>query len=140
MTVKEYFSKGRKLNFEIKELMFAKNNAFDLACSATPALGGERVQSSAKNSSEEKIITYANYSAEIEKRVMKLCKYRLDMINLISKLENPIHRTILFDRYINCLSWEEIACRLEMTKRHIYRLHGKALAAADVEYKKIENT
>lgn len=135
MTVKEYFQKGRKLNFEIKELIIAKNNAFDMACSATAAPSGERVQTSAKNSSELKFINYSQYVEAIEKRVMELCEYRLNMLRLISKLDNVLHRTLLIDRYINCLSWEEIALRFEMTARHMRRLHGKALIAAEKEYK-----
>ena len=136
MTVKEYFQKGRKLNFEIKELILAKNNAFDMACSATTAPSGERVQTSTKNSSELKFINYSQYVETIEKRVMELCEYRLNMLRLISKLDNILHRTLLIDRYINCLSWEEIALSMEMTERHIYRLHGSALIAAEKEYKK----
>ena len=136
MTVKEYFQKGRKLNFEIKELIIAKNNAFDMACSETAAPSGERVQTSTKNSSELKFINYSQYVETIEKRVMELCEYRLNMLRLISKLDNVLHRTLLIDRYINCLSWEEIALCMEMTERHIYRLHGNALIAAEREYNK----
>ncbi len=136
MTVKEYFQKGRKLNFEIKELILAKNNAFDMACSVTAAPSDERVQTSTKNSSELKFINYSQYVETIEKRVMELCEYRLNMLQLISKLDNVLHRTLLIDRYINCLSWEEIALCMEMTERHIYRLHGNALIAAEREYNK----
>ena len=57
------------------------------------------------------------------------------MLKLINKLDNVIYRTVLVDRYINCLTWEEVSEGLNMSVRHILRLHGKALNAIKRFYK-----
>ena len=135
MTVKEYLQNGRRLCFEIKELTKAKNNAFDIASSINSNLSRDKVQISSKNMQEQKLINYSNYVIEIEKRIEILCSYRIDMLNLINNLDNVLFRTVLIDRYINCLTWEEVAEGLNMSVRHILRLHGKALNAIKRFYK-----
>ena len=135
MTVKEYLQNGRRLCFEIKELSRAKNNAFDIACSTTLNLSKDKVQKSSKNMQEQKLINYSHYVFEIEKRIEILCKYRIDMLNLINNLDNVLYRTVLIDRYINCLTWEEVAAGLNLSVRHILRMHGKALTAIKRFYK-----
>ncbi len=49
--------------------------------------------------------------------------------DIILEVEDYILRTILTERYINGLKWEQIAETLDYTPRHIQRLHNKALEA-----------
>ena len=52
-----------------------------------------------------------------------------------SQLEDERHRVILRERYINGLSFREIAKIVGYTERHLHRIHGEAL----VEFQKILN-
>lgn len=136
MTAKEYLQRGRRLSFEIEELIKARDNAFDIASNITSVPTKEQVQTTVQNGTENKIIGYIQYVEQVEKRIKEIFEYHQGMLKLISEVSNTTYRTLLIDRYINCLSWNDVAINLSMTERHILRLHGRALAAAEREYKK----
>ncbi len=126
--VKDFLQKGRRLNFEIDELIRARDIAFNLACGTAAAPDGEKVQTTKVNTSEIKFVKYAEYSAEIDKRIRELYEYRQCMLRLINKLDSTVYRSVLIARYINCKTWEQVADTIGLKDvRHIYRLHEKAL-------------
>ena len=131
MDVKEFFQKGRRLNFEINELIQARDNAFNLACGTGSAYGYEKVQTTKGNISENKFIKYADYSTEINKRIDELYEYRQCMLRLINKLDNTVYRSLLIARYINCQTWEQVAEKISKSVRWTYKMHDKALKEAD---------
>ena len=128
MTAKEFLNKGRRMNFEIDELVREQNKAFAKACATAVNYDGEHVQTSPGNVTENKFISYTDYSATIDRKIDELYEYRIKMHELISTIDNTVYRAILIARYINCDTWESIADRFKFKDvRHIYRLHGKAL-------------
>ena len=50
-----------------------------------------------------------------------------EIISEIEKVPQENYRQLLFDRYILCQKWEQIALDRDKGVRWIYRLHGKAL-------------
>lgn len=129
MTIKEWFEKGRKLGEEIEALKEQKEKAFFAACNITPAVDRERVQESTQNGTERKFTKYAEYSELIDNRIAELMEYREKMLNAINKVESPIYRTLLIERYINCKSWEETAEIIGYSREHLCReLIDKALS------------
>ena len=128
MTPKEFLQKGRKMNFELNELIRARDKAFAKACASAVAYDSEHVQTSPGNIAENKFINYADCKAVIDRKTDELYAYRTKMLNLIGTIDNTVYRAILIARYINCDTWESIADRFKFKDvRHIYRLHGKAL-------------
>lgn len=51
-----------------------------------------------------------------------------DTEDIISSLENPLYRVILRSRYIDSLSWYDIADRTGYEWAQIHRLHKKAIS------------
>lgn len=127
MTVGEFLKKGRRHEFELRELKEARLKALANACSVTARTDREGVHSSAGNATENKLITYADYSAEIEKRMKELAEYRAEMLALINTIENSVCRAIFIARYINCKTWDCIADEMNYTVRNILILHKKTL-------------
>ena len=127
MTVKEWLNRGFKLNKEIEQLKEAKEKAKNLACSVVSNLGDERVQSSSQNSTEDKMVSYAEYSRLLFKRINELLEIQKEISEAISKLDDTVLRSLLTARYINFKTWEQIAVDMNYSYVHVLRLHDKAL-------------
>lgn len=63
----------------------------------------------------------------IDQEIKRLIDLKAEARVKIDKCEDPLHRIILREHYINSKSWEEIAEDLNMSKRHVLRVHGSAL-------------
>ena len=48
-------------------------------------------------------------------------------LDLLSKVDNPTHYSILYGRYILYKTWEQIACDIGFTYQWVCQLHGVAL-------------
>ena len=64
---------------------------------------------------------------QIEEGKAKLNYYIADLLNEMDKLDNTEEYDIMFKRYIQFKSWEEIEQECHYTKRWIIELHNRAL-------------
>lgn len=87
----------------------------------------DRVQSSNGSGMEGLIIKLCDMEAEIENDIDELIDRKISARKAIDAVEDLALRSILTLRYIEHLTWEEIAIHLNYEYRHILRLHGKAL-------------
>lgn len=76
----------------------------------------------------------SDYAAEVEPLLNRYATRRHNAIvamqrveRAISKLEDNNERYVLELRYINCLSWREVADTIGYTERRVYQIHGVAL-------------
>ena len=76
----------------------------------------------------------SDYAAKLDKlEQMLINKYsqcmgiEVDIYMRIDKMEKQSERELLRYRYIDNMTWEQIASRMDYDVRHIYRLHGCAL-------------
>lgn len=131
MTVKEWLNRGFKLNKEIEQLKEAKEKAKDLACSVVSNMGNERVQSDNGNSAENKMVSYAEYSRLLYKRIDKLLEINKEIVEAISKVDDTTLRSLLTARYINYKTWEAVTEAIGYNSEKWVRtaLHKKALTA-----------
>lgn len=140
MTVREWFEKGRKLDKEVSALKEAKQKAFELAYGTSADTGNERVQQSHGNTTEDKFTAYADYSRQLEERTAKLLCYRKKMHEVIDKVDNPVYRALLTERYINCKTWEQVADDMGNSVRWIHRLQKRALKELEEAVKPLPDT
>ena len=78
-----------------------------------------------------------NLEINAEKQTKKITESRLDALyktqqeisECIHKIENPVYRTLLIERYINCKKWEQIAEDMNYELSSVYKLHKKAVDA-----------
>lgn len=54
---------------------------------------------------------------------------RTEIIETIGNVEHAEHNRLLYLRYVECRTWEEIAVDMHYSFRHIIRMHGDALQA-----------
>lgn len=75
--------------------------------------------------------------AQLEKELAEAEAYlkvnRIKVCELISHLDNAGQRDVMLMKYIDLMTWDEIAGRLGITARRAQKLHGKALPLLDEE-------
>ena len=81
------------------------------------------------NSQENLMAEYLDLAAEIERRELVLEQRDKETATVIDKVESPILRTILFERYINRLSWKKIGEAIHHDGGWLFEMHRQAIAA-----------
>lgn len=131
MTAKQWLERGRNLNNEIETLLTAQQRALELACKTSSGSTDDKVQTSRRNTSEERFISYADYERLINEKIDKLYQVQREITDAIYRVDNSTLRTLLVERYINFNTWEQIAVNMNYNYRWILRLHGRALQAIE---------
>lgn len=110
MTVKEWLSRGYKIDREINALLSEREEAFALACKVTaPPSDNEKVSATTGNGSEARFIKYADYSKLIDRRIDELYRIKSEIMTVITLIDNNTYRTLLIMRYVQFKTWEQIA-------------------------------
>ena len=92
---------------------------------------GDKVQTSPNS---ENFNALSHLYMDLEKTYMEDCFHlealKIEIKGHIDKLENPTHRLIMTERYINLKSWEQIAVDCHYSYKYLTnRLHPEALRA-----------
>lgn len=131
MTAKQWLERGRNLNNEIETLLTAQQRALELACKTSSGSTDDKVQTSRRNTSEDRFISYADYERLINDKIDKLYQVQREITDAIYRVDNSTLRTVLVERYINFCTWEQIAVDMHYNYRWVLRLHGRALQAIE---------
>lgn len=81
------------------------------------------------NSQEDRLVEYISLSDDLSKRIVELMEKDAETINVINRVDGSVLRTILIERYVNRLSWRDVAKRCHYEERRIYDYHLQALDA-----------
>lgn len=105
---------------QLKELKLTRENVKGIDYSK------EKVQSNPINMLEATVIKMIETEEEINESIDKLVDLKNHAREKINQVEG-VNGTVLEMRYLECMSFEEIAYRLNYSIQHIHRLHGQAL-------------
>jgi len=131
---KKWLSRALKKDEEIKSLLIAQQKSLELACNITSCVNEVNIQSSKKNSTEDKFIAYSDYSRMIDDRIDELCDIKIDILSTINKMQESTYRIVLINYYINGMTFEEISAIVKYSKEHIIRdIFPKALEQIKIE-------
>ena len=127
MTAKQYLNQARTLEYAIKskqeELHYLTEKSRYIQ---NMALSG-RIQSSPVNNSNSIIDKIIDMENEINFEIEQLLDLKSEIRQRIALVYNPVYIAILTDRYINCMTFEQIAEKLEKDYSTICRWYGQAL-------------
>ena len=87
----------------------------------------DRIQNSPKNKLEEAAVKLMERIERIDNAIAHLSVEIDDRIESIESLPNEAHRDILFKRYVNGKSFEEISVEMQYAYNYTCNLHGEAL-------------
>ena len=123
----KYLSQYQYLNKEIdrkiQALEFWKNKILNI----TGTLSDMPKSNKRSDTIATGIATINDTEKEINKEIDELIELRKEIEQKINAVDDPKLMALLKCRYLDCKSWEEIAYKNNITWRHVYRLHEKAL-------------
>jgi len=123
----KYLNQYRYLNKEIdrkiESLEFWRNKILNI----TGTLSDMPKSNKRSDTIATGIATINDIEKEINKEIDELIELRKEIEDKINAVDDPKLRELLKCRYLDCKSWEEIAYKNNITWRHVYRLHEKAL-------------
>lgn len=127
MTAKEYLQQARALDLLINA---KQDELYTLRLTATsvssPVLC-DKVKSGSTNSAMRIVDKIIALQELINSEIDRLVDLKAEIREKISRVAVPVYVTLLTEKYINGLTFAQIAERLDVDDRTVYRWHGTAL-------------
>lgn len=131
MTPKEYLQQYRHAVDRARAALEHLEELESIATRVTPLYGGEG--GGQHQNRDEKMCNAVDKIIEAKNRVSDeletLEATDREIIGTIDKITDGTLHTLLYERYINGKTWEQIAVLMNYTYRRVTQLHGKALNA-----------
>ena len=124
----EYLSRYRKLGRRIEQLSTERTMWLSRACKTTQTISDmPKAKNGAQGDSGE-VAQYIEIGEEITRELRNLHRLRREIRAVITTLEDDILQTLMLYRYIDGMTFEEIAVKMNYSYVHVCRLHGQALS------------
>ena len=81
------------------------------------------------NAQEDRLADYIDMSDDLSKQLVMLMRLDEETKAVINKMDSPMLRAILTERYINRLSWKQIAGIVHFEQSRLFDYHRQALDA-----------
>lgn len=124
--VKEKLEGVKWINKEIKGL-YLELEALESGIIQKPTLSHSRVQTSRENKTENNLISVLKLKEDTLQRIERLTEERMEISELIDKLDNPLERTVLRLFYLNELVALEVAEEIGKSTTSVYRVKQEAI-------------
>ena len=135
MTAKEYLSQAYRLDEQITSKINVLDSLNELARKSTAVMTGMPGSPNRdKQTMESTICKIIDLQAEINKDIDTLVDLKAEILSVINAVENIDYRLLLHKRYIENMSWPEIAVDLNVGMRRMYYLHDQALLCVEIPY------
>ena len=76
---------------------------------------------------------------KIRDDILAMQRLRTDIIGKITGLDNPLYSQVLLERYVNYLSFDDIAEKMHYSYVRITHIHGEALQEFTRKYLNVDN-
>lgn len=126
-TPKEYLRQLRTAEIKIEQKEEELERLKSSLESISTGTDGERVQTTPRDRLSEEITRIVDLEKEINSDLGAMLMLRNKIINEIQSMDNPVYINILYKRYVEYKSLEEIAVEMNYSYRQIKRLHGISL-------------
>lgn len=114
------------INKEIKGL-YLELEALEGGIIQKQTLSHSRVQTSRENKTENNLISVLKLKEDTLQRIERLTEERMEISELIDKLDNPLERTVLRLFYLNELVALEVAEEINRSNTTVYIIRQKAI-------------
>lgn len=127
MNVKEYLEQAKYLDMRINSKIEQLSTLNDLATKCTVTLSDmPRNPNKSTSNMEDTIVKIIDLQEEINRDIDQLVDLKREIMVVIKKISNVEYQTILENRYLSFMSWEQIAVEMKYSIQQIYRLRDRA--------------
>lgn len=128
MNPKEYLQQIRRCDNQINNKLAEITQLREMATSITSTLKDDVVQSGSGGKSRvaEAVDKIVDLECEINADIDKLVELKREIMSVIDQLDS-LHRDVLYKRYFQYKTWEQISVEMNYSYRHTTRMHGQAL-------------
>ena len=122
-----YLSRYRRLNQRIDRLLEEQSRWQEMALKITPVLSQTPGGGESGSPIERPMDKVLEIDVEINREIDELQIVRQEIRAALNQLEDENLKLLMEYRYIDGLTWEQIAVKMNYSYMQICRLHGKAL-------------
>ena len=130
---KAYLSRYRLAGREVRRLEEELGRWESRAASVTPGYGGEPGGSPRGDALQQAVERILELREDLGRQLMAEVSLRREMGAAIGSLEDPKLRLLLRLRYLDGLTWDELAEKMDLDPRWVRRLHVRALDRLTLE-------
>ena len=123
-----YLSRYRRLNERIDRLLEEQSRWREKAMRITPVLSPVPGGGGSGSPIERPMDKVLEIDAEINREIDELQTVQQEIRAALNQLEDENLELLMEYRYIDGLTWEQVAEKMHYSWRHTCRLHGEALA------------
>lgn len=130
MKPKEYLSRYHKMKVKIEKLQSLHGEYIRLS-QTIPGCNFDDIRVDGTRNNEAPFVKWIHKALELEDDIKHLMRklpiIKNEILDSISTLENPEYKRLLIFKYIDWLSWREIADKMHYSIATIRRWHEKVL-------------
>ena len=128
LSAKDYLSQAYKIDQRINSKIEQVQSLRELAEKATSTLSNTPTSGSRNIHRMEDIIAkMVDLESEINADLNHLIDLKREIVTVIKCVEPVELQTLLELRYLSFRTWEQISVEMNFDRRHVTRLHGRAL-------------
>lgn len=124
---KKYLLRYRYLSQEVERLSAERAAALSKARKITPTLSDMPKAQSGANGLELAVEDIIKNADELSEKIVEMNAVKCEIESVIDSLEDDTLRQLMKYHYINGMTWEEVAVKMNYSYRNITRMHGRAL-------------
>lgn len=129
---KEFLKQVRLCDIHINNMLEEKARLKALALKITSTWGAAPVSGSrSQDKMGDAIAKIVDLEREIDKAVDEYVDKKKEVIAVLEKIQNPDQLEVLYKRYIQYESFEQISNEMGMTYRNVCNIHVKALQSVN---------
>lgn len=123
----EYLSRYRKLGKRIEQLSTERAMWLSRACKTTQTISDTPKAKNGAQGDSSEVAQYIEIGEEITRELRNLHRLRREIRAVIAALEDDTLQALMLYRYIDGMTFEEIAVKMNFSWRWTITLHGRAL-------------
>ena len=130
MNAKEYLSQAFCIELQVQSKLEQIEALRSLACRVTVPMGSEPVSHTRNvTSMQDTVERILEAEEELNRRIDELVRMKVEVMQVIDRVQDVSLRLILEKRYLSFLPWEQIAVDMGYTVRWALVRHRDALDA-----------
>jgi len=124
MDVKRWLSRAKRIDEQIDRLVNLRDAERERIMKVTQTISGDIVQTTKDPHKFDKL---AEYEDRLDQMIDRLYDTKTEILDVIAQITDSRYRDILIGRYLDGLTFEEIAVQIKYSYKQTCRLHGRAL-------------